>query len=339
MGQQIAIKGGTSAVNLGAILADPSVINAEQMYHLARHLVNAHPEAEKLRESLAANLAYDTQKGRSGFSATLHDAFAGKDSPSTLYISPYAIPGAGATVALTYGDQETQDVYVLLARKRDPERPGYLTNKYFLVGGYLDPHEPGEPGSTARSDKNLEATALRELKEETGLTLPGAHPHLLSVNSDYGYSNDPRLHTVNAFYHVGKTGPIGEMPALTPGDDVVELTWVNAKQISFHPEIGAQPHSSPLSRYVVHMPGGDLPLLDSHGGPLEMAVSRARETMMEQFRHRLATLPKDALKPLSSLGPEAHAYHVNRLQCFAARQAWNERVSSPAFTAGPRTLQ
>ena len=196
---KIAIQGGTAAVDLGAILADPSVINAEQMYHLTRNLVNAHPEAEKLRQSLVTALTYDSRDGGSHYGTTMHDSFAGTDSPSTVYTSPYARSGAGATVALTFGDTDTQDVYVLLARKIDPVTK-QLRPQYIMPGGYLDAHEPGKLDSALPYDKNLAATAVRELHEETGLKLPeGYEPHPLSVNSDYNVSNDPRLQTVKLF--------------------------------------------------------------------------------------------------------------------------------------------
>lgn len=325
--EKIAIQGGTTAVDLGAILANPASINAEQTYHLVRNLVNAHPDAEKIRESLVTALSFETQKGKSEFGTTMTDHFAGKDSPHTVYTSPYARSGAGATIALTYGDAETQDVYVLLARKRDPKTPSGLRNEYIMVGGYLDPHEPGKLDSTVPYDKNLAATAVRELKEETGLALPeGYVPHPLTVNSDYGVSNDPLLHTVNAFYHVGLTGPLAARPVLTAQDDVAELTWVNAKDISFHPEVGPQPFNSDKSRYVVHMPSGDMNLRDGFGEALDMAVARTRGIMTESYKHRLSILKEETQKPTTALGVEADTYHRQQLQ----------RITDRIFTSGQR---
>ena len=326
---KIAIQGGTSTVDLGAILANPAAINAEQMYHLTRNLVNAHPEAEKLRESLITALTYDTDKGKSNFGATMTDHFAGKDSPTTVYTSPYARSGAGATIALTYGDTDTQDVYVLLARKKDPSRPGQLTQHYIMPGGYLDAHEPGKLDSTLPYDKNLAATAVRELQEETGLKLPeGYTPHFLSANSDYNVSNTPLLQTVNAFYHVGLTGPGASVPKLAPGDDVAELTWVNAKDISFHPEVGPQTYDSDKSRYTVHMPGGDMNLRDDFGGPLDEAVKRTRAIMAENFKHRIAAMRDSSIEPASGFGSEAHDYHLRQLQRAAepSDKSWADRA-------------
>lgn len=330
---KIAIQGGTAAVDLGAILADPSVINAEQMYHLTRNLVNAHPEAEKLRQSLVTALTYDSRDGGSHYGTTMHDSFAGTDSPSTVYTSPYARSGAGATVALTFGDTDTQDVYVLLARKIDPVTK-QLRPQYIMPGGYLDAHEPGKLDSALPYDKNLAATAVRELHEETGLKLPeGYEPHPLSVNSDYNVSNDPRLQTVNAFYHVGLTGLGAATPTLEPGDDVAELTWVNAKDISFHPEVGPQTYSSLKSRYTVHMPGGDLPLRDDFGGPLDEAVKRTRDIMTKNFKHRLGVQQQDYIKPASSFGNEAHQQHVTRLfNAVNENRSWGERSNSQQST-------
>ncbi|MFO1242102.1 MAG: NUDIX hydrolase [Rickettsiales bacterium] len=315
MAEKVAIQGGTAAVDLGAILANPASINAEQTYHIVRNLVNAHPDAEKIRESLVTALSFETEKGKSEFGATMTDHFAGTDSPSTLYTSPYSRSGAGSTIAVTYGDTETQDVYVLLARKRDPQNPSQLKNEYIMVGGYFEPHEPGQLDSKHPYDQNLAQTAIRELREETGLQLPeGYVPHPLTVNSDYGVSNDPRLHTVNAFYHVGLTGPLSSRPNLQPNDDVAELVWVNAKDITFHPEIGPQLFNSDQSRYVVHMPNGDMNLRDGFGEALDMAVARTRNIMTESYKNRLSILKEEMQKPSSALGPEADNYHRQTLQ-------------------------
>lgn len=336
---KIAIRGGSTAVDLGAILANPAILSGEQDYHLVRYLVNAHPEAEKLRESLVTALTYDTEKGKSQYGATMTDHYAGADSPSTVYTSPYARSGAGATVALTFGDTDTQDVYVLLARKKDPARPGYLRNEYIMPSGYMDPHEPGKLDSRKPHDKNLEETAIRELREETGLDLTGIKPQLLGINSDYGVSNDPRLQTVNAFYHVGKVGSLAELPKVEPGDDVAELTWVKAKDISVHSEIGPQRFGSPASRYVVHMPGGDMPLRDDFGQAVEKAVARTRDVMTQQFKHRLAVLRAQAMQPTSPLGEEAHAQHLQQLQRIIQTGGLTHAQRSSTIVQGPRTLQ
>lgn len=335
MAEKIAIQGGTTAVDLGAILANPASINAEQTYHLVRNLVNAHPDSEKIRESLITALTYETPKGREEWGATMSDHFAGKDSPSTIYTSPYARPAGGATIAVTYGNTDTQDVYALLARKRD-SNTGQLRNEYILVGGYFEAHEPGNPNSKAAFDQNLATTAIRELHEETGLKLPeGYKPHPLSVSSDYGVSNDPRLHTINAFYHVGLTGALHSRPNLAPHDDIADLVWVNAKDISFNPAIGPQPFGSDKSRYVVHTPNGDMNLRDGFGEALDLAVARTRGIMTESYKNRLSVLKDKKEEPKSALGPEADSYHRQQLQkmndkTLGQSENWAEQAVQPA---------
>jgi 8-oxo-dGTP diphosphatase len=81
------------------------------------------------------------------------------------------------------------------------------------------------PGGFVEEDEELEAAALRELEEETGLKLP-ALKQLCTVGT---VNRDPRFRTVSvihyAFIDAGNQQVAG-------GDDAADARWVNVKDIT-----------------------------------------------------------------------------------------------------------
>jgi len=92
---------------------------------------------------------------------------------------------------------------LLLIRRRNPPFQG----DYALPGGFVDVGE------------SVEAAALRELKEETGLS--GTILGLIGVYSDP--KRDPRHHTVSVAYLVHDAEP----DALKAGDDAAAAEFVS----------------------------------------------------------------------------------------------------------------
>ena len=95
--------------------------------------------------------------------------------------------------------------YVLLIRRANPPFQG----QFALPGGFLDVDK-----------EDLETTARRELKEETGLTAPETMP-LVGIYSEPG--RDPRGHTVTGVWLALYDWPPPEPVA---ADDAAEARWV-----------------------------------------------------------------------------------------------------------------
>ncbi|WP_326646036.1 NUDIX domain-containing protein [Streptosporangium sp. NBC_01755] len=87
-----------------------------------------------------------------------------------------------------------------------------------IPGGCLD---PGEDPLTA---------AVRELAEETGLTLPGASWQVLPVRivPDPRATDEAWMVTWPAVADLGDLGDVAELPAVTGADDARRAEWVRA---------------------------------------------------------------------------------------------------------------
>ena len=75
------------------------------------------------------------------------------------------------------------------------------------------------PGGFMEMDETIERCAVRELQEETGLTIGEERLHLIGIYSTPG--RDPRGRTVTAAYRVDVEDDI----QATAGDDATEVRW------------------------------------------------------------------------------------------------------------------
>lgn len=95
---------------------------------------------------------------------------------------------------------DTADRLLLIRRAKEP-----FTDRYALPGGFVDVGE------------TVEAAALRELKEETGVE--GRIKRLIGVYSDPG--RDPRAHNVSVAFLITPSGGM-----LHAGDDAAAAAFV-----------------------------------------------------------------------------------------------------------------
>jgi 8-oxo-dGTP diphosphatase len=119
-----------------------------------------------------------------------------------MYCYPY--PRPSVTVDIVVVTREERPRALLIRRKHDP-----FAGMWALPGGFVD------------MDETLEATARRELKEETGIELRKDDPlEQLHTFGDPG--RDPRGRTISVVFLV-QVEP-GRLNARA-GDDAAEVGW------------------------------------------------------------------------------------------------------------------
>jgi 8-oxo-dGTP diphosphatase len=96
------------------------------------------------------------------------------------------------------------DLAVLLVRRKDEPFKG----TWALPGGFVNENEP------------LDRAAVRELHEETGLSVSAAKLEQLGAFGDPG--RDPRGHTITVAFVTYRATETN----INPGDDAVEAEWV-----------------------------------------------------------------------------------------------------------------
>ncbi len=258
-------------MQIGAVLSD------RELYDGITALVSSRPA---LKESLATRLADEVNTTMYG--RAVRDTIAPETHANEyMYLSPYARPGAGAASFVTYTNTTTGQVYVLLGLK--PE--GDLVPP----GGYMEVHEPegGKEGKV--SDPNLMETSRRELREETGLDIDKRFkPKSMGVCSEYGITNDKRLHTIVEGFHYNLFGTTDTPPEVHGLDDLKTAAWVKAEDIFISPATNRQQHGSGESRFLARMNGENhmTPIRDHYGEHVIHAISMARHSMHQLHNAR-----------------------------------------------------
>ncbi len=125
------------------------------------------------------------------------------------YCYDWPRPAVTADVCALARDPQEQ-WHVLLIRRGNEPFKGMLA----LPGGFLDV-----------DSEDLQTTARRELKEETGLSAPDDMP-LVGIYSRPG--RDPRGHTVTGVWLALYRWPA---PAPQAADDAAEAMWMPVRQV------------------------------------------------------------------------------------------------------------
>ncbi len=132
-------------------------------------------------------------------------------------------PFREAAVALVLRASAAGDDLELLLIRRAARAGDPWSGQIGLPGGRHDP-----------SDDSLEATALRETREELGLDVR-AHGEVLGELDDLR----PRTPVLPPIIVRPFVCAVGEIPALVPNDEVAEYRWVGLHQL-FAPETRVQ---------------------------------------------------------------------------------------------------
>jgi 8-oxo-dGTP diphosphatase len=126
------------------------------------------------------------------------------DDPKGLNVTPFPIPQLTVTVAIFH-----ESNILLGLRKNDP----YI-DMWCLPGGFMNPGE------------SFLDTAIREVKEETGVDITASQLTLVSQRFSIGI--DPRGWVIDHGYAINLT----EVPSLCAGDDIGQVRWVPIDEIS-----------------------------------------------------------------------------------------------------------
>ncbi len=121
----------------------------------------------------------------------------------------YEYPRPSVTVDLAVFAMRGDTLVVLLVRRKAEPNAG----RWALPGGFLNIDEPAEVG------------ARRELREETGLDLPGP---VRAFGFFDAPGRDPRGRTISLAHAVAIRGPI---PEVAGGDDAAGAAWVDALKL------------------------------------------------------------------------------------------------------------
>ena len=116
---------------------------------------------------------------------------------------------------------------LLVARRAKEPAKGTLD----LVGGFVD------------MDETVEQGLLREIGEETGLTVDN-YQYLFSIPNIYKYS-DMLIHTLDMFYEVHVEADVQPNAA----DDVAELMWIPVEKVDYR-LFGLHSISQGVERFV-----------------------------------------------------------------------------------------
>ena len=126
---------------------------------------------------------------------------------------PEEYPKAAMSATVCVYHQPTKN-FLLIRRGRDP-----FKGELAFPGGFLDAYK-----------ENIYQTAVRELREETGMSIVVGYLTLLDIRSNP--DRDPRDHVIDVGFLVIDDGPLDNIKA---DDDADEIVWVDKGRIGHTP--------------------------------------------------------------------------------------------------------
>lgn len=120
------------------------------------------------------------------------------------YTYDWPHPAVTTDFVVLTGEEGSRSI-LLIRRKGDP-----FAGDWALPGGFLEQHE------------TIEAGAVRELKEETGLTIPPDQGRCWQIGAYGDPGRDPRGWTISIAFRADVDAADVD---LTAGDDAMEVGW------------------------------------------------------------------------------------------------------------------
>lgn len=326
MGKNPAFKG-TVSTQLGGILGKLQTRPGKELCEGLEALLQDRP---KVAEALLARMAHRVIEGEDSQRA-IRDPY-GEES-AYVYLSPYALPSAGAAAFVTATDMNTGEMFVLLGKKTK-QKKGETPYSYLVPpGGYMEVKPPKGTHERHRQpfDINLEATTQRETFEEADLDLTQYHvtPTPISACSTWGKTDPRDRHSIFESYHYNLLLPSDpaktleeRLPRVRGKDDLAEgVYWINVKDIQVQPDVGEQEFKSRKSRYTASIRDKEgnssaCNIMDCYGSALAEAIARARTEYLEKLRHpeHAENTPDPAVAPLLPSSQVSFAQEVERLR-------------------------
>lgn len=139
------------------------------------------------------------------------------------YTYKFPRPSVTATVIIMRMVGDKLQVLTGIRSDKSDAFPGYRC----VPGGFMNPRideGDGEPGEVALGE-TIEDTALREIREETGLEFDPSELILYHVHSNP--RTDPRAHVVNVCYKVYVNGEVNPVA----GDDLSDIEWMDIDDV------------------------------------------------------------------------------------------------------------
>lgn len=317
-------------------LTDPKQLNTQDFASLMNALIESRPHEEKstLLHGIGTAILRALGMGMNGL--TLQDPFVrtpgNPDKPgqqNTFFVSPWPRPTAGACTIPTYRDHGG-NLYMLLVRDKIKRDDGTLTDaataNWQTSGGFMDACDPAthdpiknpdgtaNPGHPRRSyDLDLEATAIRELREETGLTTDAAvSSHLVSLKTGYR----PPRHHISACFLLD-FGLRDAPPPVGPQEETFDVRWVNVRDISYAPDGMLQTSIDGTTRLI----------LSRHAPDFGEAITLARRNAKPGFDSIHPPFSSEATDDFSRYHPEsminaATATHGGRNTALTSGSRW-----------------
>jgi 8-oxo-dGTP diphosphatase len=129
----------------------------------------------------------------------------------------YAFPMVSATATIVIINRDARKVLLGLRSRETAAYPHWWS----VPGGFLEAKVVDKNGTVIARGETIEQTAIREVKEETGLTINEDQLTLFRVSSNP--DTDVRAHVINTCFYVvvdEATASLAEA-----GDDLEEIQW------------------------------------------------------------------------------------------------------------------